>query len=71
MAWSHEMKRYGKGTGKYAYTHLCQAQEALKEARSAVPVWIMPLHRAAQMFFCIRKPECLMSLFLTRPASVT
>ncbi len=50
MAWSHEMKKYGKGTGKYAFTHLCQAQEALKEARSAVPVWIMPLHRAAQMF---------------------
>ncbi len=50
MAWSHEIKKYGKGTGKYAYTHLRQAQEALKEARSAVPVWIMPLHRAAQMF---------------------
>jgi superfamily I DNA and/or RNA helicase len=50
MAWSHEMKKYGKGTGKYAVTHLKQAQDALKEARSAVPVWIMPLHRAAQMF---------------------
>ena len=50
MAWSHEMKKYGKGTGKYAVTHLKQAQNALKEARNAVPVWIMPLHRAAQMF---------------------
>ena len=50
MAWSHEMKKYGKGTGKWAITHLRAAQEALKEAKNAVPVWIMPLHRAAQMF---------------------
>ena len=50
MAWSHEMKKYGKGTGKYALTHLRAAQEALKEAKNAVPVWIMPLHRVAQMF---------------------
>lgn len=26
------------------------AQESLREAKNAVPVWIMPLHRAAQMF---------------------
>ncbi len=50
MAWSLAMKKYGKGTGKYAQTHLRAAQEALKEAKNAVPVWIMPLHRAAQMF---------------------
>jgi hypothetical protein len=50
MAWSHEMKQYGKGTGKYAGTHLRSAQNALKEAKDAVPVWIMPIHRVAQMF---------------------
>lgn len=50
MAWSHEMRQYGKGTGKHANKHLRAAQEALKEAKNAVPVWIMPLHRAAQMF---------------------
>lgn len=50
MAWSLSMKKYGKGTGKYAATHLKAAQEALKEAKNAVPVWIMPLTRAAQMF---------------------
>ncbi len=50
MAWSHEMKKFGRGTGKYAVKHLRAAQEALKEAKNAVPVWIMPLHRAAQMF---------------------
>ncbi|MEK6571923.1 MAG: hypothetical protein AABZ61_11170, partial [Bacteroidota bacterium] len=50
MAWSDAMKKYGKGKGKYANTWLRSAQEALKEAKSAVPVWIMPLHRVAQMF---------------------
>lgn len=50
MAWSLAMKKYGKGTGKYATTHLRSAQEALKVAKDAVPVWIMPLHRVAQMF---------------------
>ena len=50
MAWSDAMKKYGKGTGKWAFKWLHAAQDALKEARSAVPVWIMPLYRAAQMF---------------------
>lgn len=50
MAWSHEIKKYGKGTGKWAITHFRAAQDALKEAKNAVPVWIMPLYRAAQMF---------------------
>ena len=50
MAWSESMRKYGKGTGKYATKWLRAAQESLKEAKNAVPVWIMPLHRAAQMF---------------------
>lgn len=50
MAWSDAMKKYGKGTGKYANKWLNSAQESLKEAKNAVPVWIMPLHRAVQMF---------------------
>ncbi len=50
MAWSDAMRRYGKGTGKYAKRWLREAQESLKEAKSAVPVWIMPMVRAAQMF---------------------
>ncbi len=50
MAWSDAMRKYGKGTGKYANKWLHSAQESLKEAKNAVPVWIMPLHRAAQMF---------------------
>lgn len=50
MAWSDSMRKYGKGKGKWAHKHLSSAQESLKEAKNAVPVWIMPLHRAAQMF---------------------
>lgn len=50
MAWSDAMRKYGKGTGKFANKWLHSAQESLKEAKNAVPVWIMPLHRAAQMF---------------------
>lgn len=50
MAWSDAMRKYGKGTGKYANKWLHAAQTSLKEAKNAVPVWIMPLHRAAQMF---------------------
>lgn len=50
MAWSNAMKKYGKGTGKYAKRWLREAQDALKTAMHAVPVWIMPINRAAQMF---------------------
>lgn len=50
MMWSLAMKKYGKGTGKYAATHLRSAQQALAQAQAAVPVWIMPLHRVVQMF---------------------
>ena len=50
MAWSQAIKKYGHGKGKHANRYLHDAQEALKQAKNAVPVWILPLHRAAQMF---------------------
>ncbi len=50
MAWSDAMKKFGKGKGKHANKWLLSAQNSLKQAKYAVPVWIMPLHRAAQMF---------------------
>ena len=50
MAWSQAMNKFGAGKGKHAHKYLNDAQIALKEAKNAVPVWIMPLHRAAQMF---------------------
>lgn len=50
MAWSDAMRKYGKGTRKYANKWISAAQASLKEAKNAVPVWIMPLHCVVQMF---------------------
>ena len=49
-AWRQAMEKYGKGTGKYADKHMADARKALKKAKDAVPVWIMPLSRVMQMF---------------------
>ena len=45
MAWQLSMKQLGKGTGKHAHVHRMNAQQHLNDCRSAVPAWIMPLHR--------------------------
>lgn len=45
MGWQLEMRKYGKGTGKHAPIHRRNAQRHLKKCRTAVPAWIMPLHR--------------------------
>lgn len=45
MSWQQSMKKLGKGTGKYAYTHRKDAQRHLNECKDAVPAWVMPLHR--------------------------
>jgi len=44
-AWQQEIRRIGKGTGKWAPMHRREAQKHLNECREAVPAWIMPLHR--------------------------
>lgn len=43
--WQQAMRRLGKGTGIYAHKHRQDAQRHLNECKSAVPAWIMPLHR--------------------------
>ena len=48
IAWSKAVQRIGKGKGKYAPQHRRQAQEHLNESRSAIPAWVMPLHRVAE-----------------------
>lgn len=45
VAWQQEIRRIGKGTGKWAPMHRREAQKHLNECREAVPAWIMPLHR--------------------------
>jgi very-short-patch-repair endonuclease len=43
-------KKIGKGTGKLASRHTESARRSLSAASGAVPVWIMPVVRAAEMF---------------------
>ncbi|MCI5165621.1 MAG: DNA helicase, partial [Candidatus Electrothrix sp. GM3_4] len=45
VAWQQAMKKFGKGTGRHAQTHKENARRHLNACRSAIPVWIMPLHR--------------------------
>jgi very-short-patch-repair endonuclease len=45
VAWQQAMKKFGKGTGKHAQTHKENARRHLNACRTAIPVWIMPLHR--------------------------
>ena len=44
------MKKRGKGTGKYARKHLEDAKNSLNNAKSAVPVWIMPINMVSELF---------------------
>ena len=48
IAWQQAIRRIGKGTGKYASQHRRDAREHLNECRSAIPAWVMPLHRVAE-----------------------
>src|SRR4029079_8011965 len=44
------LRKLGKGTGKRAPELMRQARQLLVSARSAVPVWIMPLNRVYEIF---------------------
>ena len=48
LAWQQAMRRIGKGTGKYAPQHRRDAREHLNKCRTAIPAWVMPLHRVAE-----------------------
>jgi len=48
MAWSHAIKKIGKGTGKHAEKHRREAEEYMVECRGAIPAWIMPLFRVTE-----------------------
>ena len=43
QAYEQHMRSLGKGTGKYAAKYRGLARQAMREARNAVPAWIMPL----------------------------
>lgn len=46
-------RQYGKGTGKRAARQLAEQRRLMSEARTAVPVWIMSINKAVEVF----KPE--------------
>ena len=48
IAWKNATKRVGKGTGKYAPRHRKAAKEHMEGCRSAIPAWVMPIHRVAE-----------------------
>ena len=48
VAWSKAVRSIGRGTGKYAPMHRRSARGHLNESRSAIPAWVMPLHRVAE-----------------------
>ena len=48
VAWSKSVRAIGRGTGKYAPMHRRNAREHLDESKSAIPAWVMPLHRVAE-----------------------
>lgn len=48
MAWSHAIKKIGKGTGKHAEKHRKEAEGYMVECRGAIPAWIMPMFRVTE-----------------------
>jgi very-short-patch-repair endonuclease len=50
IGWSDTQAKIGKGTGVRAPELQAEARKLLAKARSAVPVWIMPLARVAESF---------------------
>lgn len=49
-AWKSYIKKFGKGTGKYAQIHLKDARKEMKTAQGAIPVWIMPISQVLENF---------------------
>ncbi len=48
VAWSKAVRAIGRGTGKYAPIHRANARKHMNDSRSAIPAWVMPLHRVAE-----------------------
>ena len=47
-SWADSIRKIGKGTGKHANRYRAEAQRSMQKCRSAIPSWIMPLHRVAE-----------------------
>jgi len=49
-AYGEALRRLGKGMGKRAASDRAEARRHLEVAQGAVPAWIMPTHRVAELF---------------------
>ncbi|HWS36846.1 MAG TPA: AAA domain-containing protein [Actinoplanes sp.] len=48
--WTAALRKIGKGTGRTAATWQAHAQQAMEQAVTAVPVWVMSVDRAIEQF---------------------
>lgn len=48
--YTQQVRKLGKGTGKYANARRAEIRETLRGCADAVPVWIMPLYRVVEQF---------------------
>ncbi len=48
VAWLQAIEHIGKGTGRHASHHRNTARLKLIECQSAIPAWVMPLHRVVE-----------------------
>lgn len=49
VAWQRAVARIGKGTGKHANRHRKDARKHMESCRPAIPAWIMPIHKVAEV----------------------
>jgi very-short-patch-repair endonuclease len=54
QAYEQHMRSLGKGTGRYADKYRSLAREAMRQARNAVPAWIMPLDMVLETLAPVR-----------------
>lgn len=54
LGWVKATKKLGAGTGKFADALKRQSNKLMKDAKRAVPVWIMPFSRVTENFHPVR-----------------
>lgn len=49
VAWQRAVARIGKGTGRHANRHRKDARMHMESCQKAIPAWIMPIHKVAEV----------------------
>lgn len=53
-AWSHTISKIGKGKGKNVAYYTKVARELMIQCQSAVPIWVMPMHKIYDSFSFVK-----------------